>query len=80
MDNLLRYNNAFCEALSIEDDQLSDELALGSIPSWDSVGQMMLVACIENAFEITLEPDDIIAFSSYAAGKKILHDHYQIEL
>ena len=49
------------------------------IPAWDSVGHMGLMAAIEDAFDIMMEPDDIIDFSSYVKGKEILSTRYSID-
>ena len=37
-----------------------------------SIGQMSLMAIIEDEFQIEFEPDEIIAFTSYQAGLDIL--------
>lgn len=39
---------------------------------WDSVGHMELVAELEDAFDISMDTDDIIEFNSFEAGIKIL--------
>ena len=72
-----KYDEVFMESLSVGKDELSG-LSYQSIPAWDSVGHMDLVAELEDAFEITLETDDIIDFNSYEKGKEILKK-YQIE-
>ncbi len=71
MSNLEKYNNAFIETFEITEDQLP-ELKYQSIEAWDSVGHMSLVAALEDAFDIMLDTDDIIDFSSYEKGKEIL--------
>ena len=71
MSNLEKYNNAFIEAFEIDVEKL-EGLTYQGIPEWDSVGHMSLVACIEDAFDIMMETDDIIDFSSYEKGKEIL--------
>lgn len=71
MSNLEKYNNAFIETFEITEDQLP-ELKYQSIDAWDSVGHMSLVAALEDAFDIMLDTDDIIDFSSYEKGKEIL--------
>ena len=78
MTNLDKYNAAFCEALSIEEAQLNG-LKYQAVPGWDSVGHMSLVAAIEDAFDIMMEMDDIIDFSSYEKGKEILKK-YDVEM
>ena len=72
MDNLTTYNNVFTENFSIEEGQLTAALEYNSIPEWDSVGHMSLMAALEEAFDIIMEMDDIIDFSSYNVGKEIL--------
>lgn len=78
MTNLEKYNAAFCETLNVEDAQLAS-LKYQTVPSWDSVGHMSLVAAIEDAFDIMMEMDDIIDLSSYEKGKEILKK-YEVEL
>ena len=72
MDNLEKYKAAFKEAFEIEDDVIKDELAYESIPEWDSVGHMRLMAALEDAFDIMLETEDILDFGTFAKGKEIL--------
>ena len=40
--------------------------------AWDSIGHMAMVAALEEAFSIMFEVDDIIDFSSYEIGKKLI--------
>jgi acyl carrier protein len=47
-------------------------LAYQSIPEWDSVGHMVLVAEIENTFNIMLDTDEIIGMSDVAKAIDIL--------
>jgi len=51
---------------------LNDNLTYDSIPEWDSIGHMTLIAAIEEAFNIAMETNDIIDFSSYKKGCEIL--------
>ena len=46
---------------------------MDSVTSWDSIGQMSLIAMLEEAFNIELKPDDIIGFNSYESGISILN-------
>ena len=72
MSNLEKYKATFKEAFEIDDDVITDELAYDTIPEWDSVGHMRLMAAIEEAFDIMLETEDILDFSSVGKGKEIL--------
>ena len=75
MTNLEKYKKAFCESFSINDSLLEGNLEYNSIPEWDSVGHMGLIAEIEEAFDIQLEMNDVIDFSSYTKGKEILEKY-----
>lgn len=78
MTNLEIYNNAFLECIGVEEGKLAG-LKYQEVETWDSVGHMALVAAIEDAFDIMMDTDDIIDFSSYEKGKEILSSNYEIE-
>ncbi len=71
MSNLEIYTKAFTETFSINESETVD-LKYQDIEAWDSVGHMGLVAAIEDAFSIMLDPDDIIDLSSFEKGMEIL--------
>lgn len=77
MTNIEKYTNAFTETFKVNADEAS-KLKYQDIPAWDSVGHMGLVAAIEDAFDIMMEADDIIDFSSFEKGKEILSTKYDI--
>ena len=72
MSNKQRYDQAFMESFSIEESTLGDSLEYNTIPSWDSVGHMAMIAELEDTFDIMMETDDIIDFSSYKKGFELL--------
>lgn len=78
MENLEIYNNVFKESFGILENQL-DSLKYQDIIEWDSVGHMGLMSSLEESFNIEMEIDDIIDFSSYQKGKEILAK-YKIQL
>ena len=71
MSLLEKYNDVFVSNLQISQQQLP-ELTYQSVPAWDSVGHMGLITALEEAFDIMIDMDDIIDFSSYEKGKEIL--------
>lgn len=77
MTNLEKYTNAFTESFNVSKDE-AEKLKYQDIPAWDSVGHMGLVSAIEGAFDIMMEADDIIDFSSFEKGKEILSAKYNI--
>lgn len=78
MTNLEKLNEVFINTLGIAMSDL-EELSYNDIPAWDSIGHMSLMSEIENCFDIFLEVDDIINFSSYKVGLDILKK-YNVEL
>lgn len=78
MTNREKYLNAFIKALEITEEQTKD-LTYTGIPEWDSVGHMALIAEIEETFDIMMDTEDIIDFSSYEKGMEILKEHYNVE-
>lgn len=71
MENSNIYKQVFIDAFEIEEDTLST-LEYESIEAWDSVGHMMLIAALEEGFEIMMEMEDIIDLSSFEKGKELL--------
>jgi len=67
-----KYDQAFITAFDIDSKILGNDLKYESIQEWDSIGHMALIAELEDAFEISMEMDDIIDFSSYVKGIDIL--------
>lgn len=79
MENLEKYKKVFTKVFGIGEDQLSDNLEYNTIPEWDSVAHMSLIAEIEDEFKIEFETDDIVDFSSFGKGKEILKK-YDVKL
>lgn len=77
MTNIEKYKNAFSTGLEISVDQV-EGLKYQEIEVWDSVGHMSLISAIEEAFDIMMDTDDIIDFSSFEKGKEILAANYGI--
>tara|TARA_B100000900_G_scaffold328057_1_gene288265 strand:- start:155 stop:400 length:246 start_codon:yes stop_codon:yes gene_type:complete len=67
-ENKEKYNQAFIEVLSLDSDQLNEKLEYQSVPTWDSVAHMTLMAELEDIFDIELEMDDIVDFGTYMTG------------
>lgn len=72
MTNLEKYNKAFETGLELSEDMINSDLEYQKVKNWDSVGHMSLVAELEDAFDIMMDTDDIIDFSSYKKGMEIL--------
>tara|TARA_B100001939_G_C16782298_1_gene547558 strand:+ start:551 stop:787 length:237 start_codon:yes stop_codon:yes gene_type:complete len=70
MANLSDYKEIFKESFQYDGDL--EKLKYQDIDAWDSVGHMQLMAELEDKFEIELDIDDIIDFSSFEKGIEIL--------
>ena len=73
------YNLAFMTAFDINSGALGPGLKYESIQEWDSIGHMGLIAELEDSFDISMEMDDIIDFSSYKKGIELIAK-YGVEL
>ena len=78
MSNIEKLKEAFVEGLEIPMEEV-ETATMESVDKWDSIGQMSLVAIIEDAFGIEFEPDEVMQFTSFEASKEILKNH-NIEL
>lgn len=74
MNKLEKYQEIFITTMGVKLEDLGD-LKYNDIPEWDSIGHMSLMSEIEEAFEIFLEVDDIINFSTYKVGIEILNKY-----
>lgn len=74
MSNIEKLKEAFVEGLEIPMEEV-EAATMESVDKWDSIGQMSLVAIIEDAFGIEFEPDEVMQFTSFAAGLEILKNH-----
>ena len=79
MTNLEKLNAIFCEVFSVEDSSLNSNFDKYNIDGWDSVRQLSLTSSIEDEFDIMLDAEDILDFTSYENAKNILAK-YDIQL
>ena len=78
MTNLEKYNEAFISSFNVEEAALAT-LEYQGVKEWDSIGHMSLISELEDTFDIEMETDDIVDFSSYEKGKEIMMK-YGVEL
>ena len=72
MTNLEKYNAIFQEVFGASVNQLGDNYSKETVSEWDSVHQLNVIALMEENFVLMLDPEDIMACTSYNAGKDIL--------
>ena len=75
MDNKEKYRSIFIESLAIDRSKFNDNIKYNEIPEWDSIGHMTLMSGLEDGFNISIETDDIVDFSSFKKGMEILEKH-----
>jgi len=71
VNNLESYQESFKKLFDVDNSTLVT-LVYQGIPEWDSISHMELMTILENTFSIEMDIDDIIDFSSFESGKKIL--------
>ena len=79
MSNFETYKKVFLDSLNIQNDQFNENLKYNEIPEWDSIAHMSLISGLEDKFNISIDTDDIVDFSSFLKGKKILKK-YKIDI
>ena len=72
MKNKDKYIDIFIESLSIDKNKFNEKLKYNDIPEWDSINHMTLMSGLEEGFNISMDSDDIIDFSSFKKGIQIL--------
>lgn len=73
-----KLKSLFAQALNVELDIVTEDLQYNSIPQWDSTAHMILIAALEDHYNIMLDTDDIIDMSSVKKAKEILQK-YEIQ-
>lgn len=77
MENKGKYVKVFLDVFEVSENEVAD-LRYQQIKAWDSVGHMSLIAALEDAFDIMMDAEDIIAFDSFQTGMRILSEKYEI--
>ncbi|HIL03319.1 MAG TPA: acyl carrier protein [Candidatus Thioglobus autotrophicus] len=72
MSNKEKLINSFVSALGVDQSIIIDSLEYNTIPQWDSVAHMALIAALEEEFDIMMDTDDIIDMSSVVKAKEIV--------
>jgi acyl carrier protein len=70
-------NDIFAESLDIPIADVTDDLSYQTIAQWDSTAHMVLIAAIENHYDIMMDTDDIIDMSSVAKAKIIIKKYQE---
>ena len=79
MTNLEKLKTICCEVFSVDESALNSDFDKNNVENWDSVRQLSLTSSVEDEFDIMLDAEDILEFTSFDNAKTILAK-YEIEL
>lgn len=74
MSNIEKYNQIFINLFQTTKQSLPT-LTYQGLDTWDSIGHMKMIAELEETFDIMIEMDDILDFSSYSKGLTIIEKY-----
>jgi len=74
-ENIEKYKQIFIKSLSMNTSKFNEEVKYNEIDQWDSIGHMTLISDLEEGFNIVIETDDIVDFSSFKKGIEILNKY-----
>jgi acyl carrier protein len=63
------------EALEVSTADITDDLAIGDLPQWDSMGHMTVISLLEERFGIEVSTDLIAELVNLPAIVKYLEGH-----
>ena len=75
MSNKQKYKDIFIKSLAMDSKKFSENIKYNEITEWDSIGHMTLMSGLEEGFNISIETDDIVDFSSFKKGTEILEKY-----
>ncbi|MCS7248434.1 MAG: acyl carrier protein [Anaerolineales bacterium] len=71
-----RIREALSLALQVPIEGISDDLAFGDLPQWDSMGHMEVMMRLEESFGIEINAETIAALTSVAAIRQYLESNH----
>ena len=67
-----RVIETFSRVLGLQAARITDDLRYATIPEWDSIAHMSVIAALEDAFGIMIDMDDVIDMSSVGKAREII--------
>ncbi len=55
------------DALHVDEEVLTDDLSIGGIPEWDSVGNLTIISALEEGMGVEIPLDDLFELTSIKA-------------
>ena len=65
-------DEVIAQALKLAPDQVRDDLAYGSIPTWDSLAHVSLMLDIESAYDVEIDEDTMVELTTVGAIKEFV--------
>lgn len=72
MTNVEKYNAIYADIFGAVAGLDLKNYSKETVADWDSVHQLGIISGMEEAFDLMLDPEDIMACTSYCAGVEIL--------
>lgn len=69
----------FADVFAIPEETVTDTLQLREIRSWDSMSHMVLIARVEEAFDVQFTGDEIADFRTFGDLARALERHKENE-
>lgn len=60
MDTLEKVIEIVAETCSVEKSEVTENSMVGDFPAWDSVGHLTILSSVEEAFDISFEPEEMM--------------------
>jgi len=70
MKNKLK--ESFAKALDVSIEIINEELEYRGIDEWDSITHMFLISQIEDDFDVSISPDDVIDMGSFSKALELI--------
>jgi acyl carrier protein len=68
----------FSEELSLAPSDITRDLQYNSIPEWDSVSHMTLIAALEEKFGVMFQSEEIVEMTTISAIERIVSKHVSL--
>jgi acyl carrier protein len=73
--NDLKLRNLLVEILLIDDEKYRDENGPDTIDTWDSLAMVRIATGVEEAFDYSMTPEEMVSLDSIGDIKEILRSH-----
>ena len=60
METLEKVIEIVAETCSVEKSEVNENSTVGDFPAWDSVGHLSILSSVEEAFDISFEPEEMM--------------------